>query len=181
MGRPIDDLLRFFQTGRTGLTLVTVDMARAAMTSFAQVVQGPESRSRISFDVDGLPDAPGDPALLQRVWEILFLNEVKFSATRERPEICVDGGVEGDAAVYRVRDNGVGFDMRYVDKLFGVFNRLHGVNEFEGTGIGLALVKRIVEKHGGRIWAEGAVGEGATFSFSLPVDKRSESSTAWKT
>jgi light-regulated signal transduction histidine kinase (bacteriophytochrome) len=99
----------------------------------------------------------------------MLSNAVKFSAPRERPAIDVDGRVAGGEVVYRVRDNGVGFDMNYVDKLFGVFHRLHGHHEFEGTGVGLALAKRIGTRHGGRIWAEGELGRGATFSFALPV------------
>ena len=94
---------------------------------------------------------------------------MKFSTTRERPEIRVEGRVENGEAVYCVRDNGVGFEPKYVGRLFGVFHRLHGTHEFQGTGVGLALVRRIVIRHGGRVWAEGELDRGAAFSFSLPA------------
>lgn len=169
MGLLIDDLLTFARTGRTDLAFEPVDMNEGARSAFAQVVPDPDARSRISFSASDLPGARGDAALLRRVWENVLKNAVKFSATREAPEIRVEGFVQGGEAIYRVRDNGIGFDMKYADKLFGVFHRLHGVTEFEGTGVGLALVRRIVVRHGGRVWAEGQPDRGATFSFSLPV------------
>lgn len=169
MGRLIDDLLAFSRAGRADLTFGPVDMTGAAKATFARVVTDPASLSRISFSVGLLPEAVGDADLLHRVWENLLSNAVKFSAGRENPEIRVEGGVEGGEAVYRVRDNGTGFDMQYVDKLFGVFQRLHGIREFEGTGVGLALVRRIVMRHGGQVWAEGELDRGATFSFTLPA------------
>jgi len=123
--------------------------------------------ARISLSVGDLPEAVGDAVLLRRLWAILLSNAVKFSAVRERPEIRVEGkAVEGEV-VYSVRDNGVGFDMKYVHRLFGVFHRLYGTNEFEGTGVGLALFRRIVTRHGGRVWAQAKVDEGATFFFTL--------------
>jgi light-regulated signal transduction histidine kinase (bacteriophytochrome) len=155
-------------------------MTEAAKTVFAEIVPDPTSAARISVFVNDLPDAHGDAGLLQRVWLNLLSNAVKFSAGREKPEIHVEGSVEGGEVVYRVRDNGVGFDMKYVDKLFDVFHRLHGMNEFEGTGVGLAKVRRIVVRHGGRVWADGELDRGATFSFSLPVKARSDISMSWK-
>jgi light-regulated signal transduction histidine kinase (bacteriophytochrome) len=119
--------------------------------------------------VGELPAAEGDAALVRQVWINLLSNAVKFSSQKERAIIAVAGAREEDQAVYCVRDNGAGFDMQYAGKLFGVFQRLHTPEEFEGTGIGLALVQRIVLRHGGRVWAEAEVGKGATFSFSLPV------------
>ncbi len=169
MGQLIDDLLTFARTGRTDLVFQAEDMAHAARTAFVQVVPESGARSRISFSVGRLPEAFGDAALLRRVWENLLSNAVKFSSTRDRPEIRVEGRVERNEAVYCVRDNGVGFDMEHAGKLFGVFHRLHRTNEFEGTGVGLALVRRIVLRHGGRVWAEGELDQGATFSFALPV------------
>ncbi len=168
MGQLLDDLLAFSRTGRSGLVFGNVDMTASAMAAFERVVPDPGSRSRISFAVGDLPRVLGDGTVLRRVWENLLSNAVKFSASRERPEIRVEGSVEGGETVYRVRDNGIGFDMKYVDKLFGVFNRLHGIHEFEGTGVGLALVRRIVLRHGGRVWAEGEPGRGAAFNFTLP-------------
>ena len=102
------------------------------------------------------------------MWINLLSNAVKYSSRADKPVVEVTGEMEGDSGVYRVRDNGAGFDMAHADKLFGVFQRLHGGTEFEGTGIGLALVKQIVTRHGGRVWADGVVGKGATFTFSLP-------------
>ncbi len=169
MGRLIDDLLAFSRAGRTDLSFGPVDMTRLAKEAFASAVPDPSLLSRISLSVDALPEAEGDGPLLELVWESLLSNASKFSAGRATPEIRVEGKIESDEVVYRVRDNGIGFDMKFVDKLFGMFHRLHGQRELEGTGVGLALVRRIVVRHGGRVWAEGEVGRGATFAFSLPV------------
>jgi PAS domain S-box-containing protein len=169
MGRLLDDLLAFSRTGRTDLVFAAVDMTGAVKAAFDRVVTDPASASRISFSVGDLPKAVGDAELLSLVWENLLSNAVKFSAGRERPEIQVEGSLEAGEAVYRVRDNGVGFEMEYVGKLFGVFQRLHGHREFEGTGVGLALVRRIVLRHGGRVWADGMLDRGATFCFALPA------------
>ena len=168
MGQLIDDLLAYSRAGRLAMHPVTVDMRAAALAAFDEVAAQPQLRARIDFQVGDLPAVEGDAAMLRLVWANLLSNAVKFSAVRERPDIRVLGEIEGDSAIYRVRDNGHGFDMMYVDKLFGVFQRLHRADEFEGTGVGLALVQRIVTRHGGRVWAEGAIGQGATVSFSLP-------------
>jgi light-regulated signal transduction histidine kinase (bacteriophytochrome) len=173
MGHLIDDVLAFSRAGRVDLSFGTVDMTRLARNAFASVASDPALGSRVSFTMETLAEASGDAALLERVWEILLSNAVKFSAGRGRPEIHVEGLVEAGELVYRVRDNGVGFDMKSVDRLFGVFHRLHAMHDFEGTGVGLALARRIVVRHGGRIWAEGERDKGATFSFSLPLTERS--------
>ena len=169
MAQLIDDLLRLSRLGRSEMRRTSVDMASLARAAFEEIVEAPEARGRIEFRVGDLPRAEGDPALLMQVWVNLLSNAVKFSAHREWPVIEIEGEGEGPSAVYRVRDNGAGFNMAYSGKLFGVFQRLHAPSEFEGTGVGLALVRRIVLRHGGRVWAEGKVGEGATFFFSLPA------------
>lgn len=169
MAQLIDDLLRLSRLGRSEVRRTSVDMASLARAAFEEIVEAPEARGRIEFRVGDLPRAEGDPALLTQIWVNLLSNAVKFTANREWPVIEIDGEIEGPSAVYRVKDNGAGFNMAYSGKLFGVFQRLHAPSEFEGTGVGLALVRRIVLRHGGRAWAEGTVGEGATFFFSLPT------------
>jgi light-regulated signal transduction histidine kinase (bacteriophytochrome) len=116
-----------------------------------------------------LPDGRADAVLVTQVWSNLLGNAVKFSSSVPHSRVVVSGERRDGEVAYAVADNGVGFDMRYADKLFGVFHRLHRADEFPGTGIGLALVKRIVERHGGRVWAEGRPGVGATFRFTLPA------------
>ena len=126
--------------------------------------KGPEA----VIDLGELPPALGDSTVIRHVWSNLLGNALKFSATRSPPRISISGRIEGGQTLYAVQDNGVGFDMRYADKLFGVFQRLHRQEDFPGTGIGLANVKRVLDRHGGRIWAEAEVGKGATFYFWLP-------------
>jgi light-regulated signal transduction histidine kinase (bacteriophytochrome) len=128
----------------------------------------PDSRERIDCQIEAIPPAFGDRSMLQQVWTNLLANAVKFTSKRERAVIRVSGRSERGEVVYAVRDNGVGFDMRYADKLFGVFQRLHSAQEFEGTGVGLAIVQRIVQRHGGRVWAHSSPGQGAEFSFTVP-------------
>jgi PAS domain S-box-containing protein len=166
MGELIDDLLAFSRLSRAEMHPAPIDMATLASSVFQDLTVAQE-REHIDFRVGPLPPATGDPALLRQVWANLIANAVKFSAKKERPRIEICAGDEGDDVVYSIRDNGVGFDMRYVDKLFGVFQRLHSAREFEGTGVGLAIVQRIVHRHGGRVWAEGAPGGGAAFYFTL--------------
>jgi PAS domain S-box-containing protein len=178
--RLIDDLLTLSRAARGALHRTPVAMTAMARAAFEEVAADPGAPAGIDFRLGELPGADGDQGLLDQVWINLLSNAVKYSARVERPVIEVEGAVEGELAVYRVRDNGAGFDMAYADKLFGVFQRLHEVSDFEGTGVGLALVQQIVTRHGGRVWAEGAVGKGATFSFSLPVNARSDTSTSWK-
>jgi len=163
----IDDLLTFSRLGRSALNPSKIDMETMATTIFQELTTA-QGRKRIDFKVDSVPPAVGDPALLRQVWVNLLSNAIKFSSRQKRAVIRVRGENMENEAVYSVQDNGVGFDMQYADKLFGVFQRLHSVREFEGNGVGLALVQRVIHRHGGRVWAEGEVGKGATFYFALP-------------
>jgi light-regulated signal transduction histidine kinase (bacteriophytochrome) len=124
---------------------------------------------RAQVQVGDLPPTAADPALLRQVWMNLIGNALKYSSGQSAPRVEVGGRANGEHAEYWVRDNGAGFDERYAHKLFGVFQRLHGAHEFPGTGVGLAIVQRVVLRHGGRVWAAGKRGEGARFSFALPV------------
>jgi signal transduction histidine kinase len=165
MGRLIDDLLRFAQLGRKPLSQAPVDM-RALAGEVATEIGAQYPRSRV--ELGALPGAMGDRAMLRQVWSNLIGNALKYSAHGTSPCIEVGGRAEDGECVYSVRDNGAGFDMRYYTKLFKVFQRLHRQEEFEGTGVGLAIVQRVVERHGGRVWGESAPGEGACFRFALP-------------
>jgi PAS domain S-box-containing protein len=167
MGRLIDDLLMFSRLGRTAMQTGPVEMTVLVSEVFEELI-GTQDRSRITFQLEALPRAEGDRALLRQVWINLLANALKFSAKKPVAVISVGSRQEGDELVYTVADNGAGFDMAYKGKLFGVFQRLHTDYEFSGTGVGLAIVQRIVHRHGGRVWAEGEVGRGATFSFALP-------------
>ncbi|MEJ2592079.1 MAG: AAA family ATPase [Candidatus Thiodiazotropha sp.] len=167
MGQLIDDMLNFSRTGRMEFAFREVDMERVAQGVVEEL--GPAGGgNKLQVEVKHHPNARGDAAMLRQVYINLLSNAIKFSRDREIQKIEVGAEVKDGETVYYVKDNGVGFDMRYADKLFGVFQRLHSVNEFTGTGIGLAIVKRIISRHGGRVWAQGVVGAGATFYFSLP-------------
>jgi signal transduction histidine kinase len=171
MGNLIDDLLAFSRIGRTESRTTAVDLQQLVKEMVAEI--GAQTRGQdISWDIGALPVCYGDRSLLKLVVGNLLSNAVKFSGTRRLAKIEI-GSVDtnGDKFEIFVRDNGVGFDMQYVNKLFGVFQRLHRTDEFEGTGIGLATVQRIVHRHGGTVRAEGTVDQGATFYFSLPKAK----------
>ncbi|SDB56926.1 phytochrome sensor signal transduction histidine kinase [Agrobacterium fabrum] len=176
-GRLVDDLLNFSQLGRTQLTLKPVDMQKVVSEVRRSLGHAVADR-QIEWRIGALPVIFGDPTLLRQVWYNLIENAIKYSS-REPVSIITISAVETENDVtYLVEDNGVGFDMAYYSKLFGVFQRLQRVEDFEGTGIGLALVRRIVERHHGLVGAEGTVGEGATFSFTLPVTKVEEEKIA---
>jgi PAS domain S-box-containing protein len=167
MGRLIDDLLAFSRLGRQALQPVEIDLA--ALVSEVYREQAAQSPGRkIQLQVTALPRANADPALMRQVLVNLVDNAIKYTRRRDLAQIEVGGSVRGSENVYYVKDNGAGFDPRYADKLFGVFQRLHTEAEFEGTGVGLALVQRIINRHGGRVWAEAQVDQGATFYFTLP-------------
>ena len=173
MGRLIDDLLAFSRMSRQIMQPARVDMGALAQEAFERCSALVAGRT-IRFSLRPMPPVRGDLAMLRQVWSNLLSNAVKYTGRCAVAEIEAGGGLEGEEAVYYVRDNGSGFDMSYVHKLFGVFQRLHGDAEFEGTGVGLALVQRIVTRHGGRVWAVGKVGEGATFFFALPAERGEE-------
>ncbi len=166
-GTLVDGLLGFSQTGRINLSkrrIVINDLVRDCLR-----ILEPDTKGRvIHWDIGELGEAYGDPGMFRQVFQNLLSNAIKYSRTREVARISVARIDKTTEAIFSVADNGVGFDMRYVDKLFGVFQRLHRMEEFEGTGIGLANVRRIAQRHGGRAWAEGRLGEGATFYFSIP-------------
>ena len=168
MGMLIDDLLTFSRLSRQPVNAAPVDMAALA-ANVAEEIQRSEAEGRhLVFELGALPPAVGDRALLRQVFVNLLQNAAKFTRTRPDAVITVGATAQPDATAYFVRDNGVGFDMQYADKLFGVFQRLHRAEDFEGTGVGLALVQRIVHRHRGRVWAEALVDQGATFTFTLP-------------
>jgi signal transduction histidine kinase len=166
MGQMIDDLLAYLHLGRQPLRKQQVDATALARSAMAELLQARKLGGQMRVEIAELPPCRADLGMLRLVFSILLDNALKFSAPRPQPYIQV-GAQDG---VYFVRDNGVGFDPQYAEKLFGIFERLHGVDEFEGTGIGLALVKRIVERHGGRVWAEAELDRGATFFFTLDRD-----------
>jgi PAS domain S-box-containing protein len=166
MGRLIDDLLTFARLGKQEPSKQLVHMDAVAREAAEEARDGGDAHVEISE----LPRAHADRALMQQVWANLLGNAFKYSGKRVDARIEVGGRQDADENVYWVRDNGVGFDMRYAGKLFGVFQRLHGMEEFPGTGVGLAIVQRVVTRHGGRVWAEGQPGQGACFHFSLPKE-----------
>ena len=174
MGALIDDLLEFSQLGRQPVAQgdVNVDaLVREVVEEVLNSVPRGEHGAAAAapqIEVGPLPPARGDLGLLRQVWTNLIANAVKYSGKVQRPFIQVSGSEVGAENHYSVRDNGVGFNMQYADQLFGVFQRLHRADEFGGTGVGLAIVHRIVTRHGGRVWAQGVVNDGAVFSFSLP-------------
>lgn len=167
MGVLIDDLLAFSRLGKKDLLKTEVNMTANASAALTEINKTVDHRSAII--IDDLYPSQADYGLISQVFINLISNAIKYSAKKEKPVIRVRSEMKDGEIVYSVSDNGAGFDMRYVGKLFGVFQRLHGIEEFEGTGVGLAIVKRIVNKHGGRVWAEGKPNEGATFYFTLPI------------
>lgn len=166
MGDLIDDLLAFSRFGRQVVTRYAVDTERLVREAVEQSTLHQEER-RIEWKVGPLPPCEGDFTLLRQAWINLVSNAVKYTQGREPAMIEIGCERREGEDVFFVRDNGAGFDMKYATKLFGVFQRLHRADQFEGTGVGLAIVQRIINRHGGRVWAEADVGRGATFSFTL--------------
>lgn len=172
MGQLIDDLLSFARIGRAEMRRSQVrldDIVAETRQSLQTEING----RAVAWEVSALPVVEGDPALLRQIFANLLGNAVKYSRKRPdaRIEVTTQPSSRPGEVVIAVRDNGAGFDMKYADKLFGVFQRLHAAAEFEGTGVGLANVRKIIERHGGRIWAEAEVDQGATFYFSLPLQR----------
>jgi signal transduction histidine kinase len=168
MSKLISDLLHFSRMGRQPLERVPIPLRSLVLQVIARL-RAPLGDRPLSVRVAELPDCFGDPALLEQVLVNLLSNALKFTAGRDPAEIEIGTLRQGEETVYYVRDNGVGFDMRYAEKLFGVFQRLHTAQEFEGTGIGLSIVHRIVSRHGGRVWADSRKEVGTTFYFTLPA------------
>ncbi len=166
MGMLIDDLLTFSRLGKQPIRASTVDLAALVSDVVNEQIDGP-LRNKTNVSIGPLPIIKGDPALLKQVFVNLVANALKYSGHKQQIEIEIGCLQQGNEWIISVRDNGAGFDMTHYNKLFGVFQRLHNPEEFEGTGVGLAIVKRIIEKHGGRIWAQGEVGKGAIFYLAL--------------
>jgi signal transduction histidine kinase len=170
MNRLIDDLLNLSRTNRTELRKSTIKMKQVLDDAISEVAPLLENR-KVDFKISELPEVIGDYNLLRMVWINLLDNAIKYTRPRKKAVIQIDCKKEKKEYIFCIRDNGVGFDMQYADKLFGVFQRLHAVDEFEGNGIGLSNVRRIISRHYGRTWAEAEVDKGAAFYFSLPEDQ----------
>ena len=168
MGQLIDDLLAFSRTGKQELLkgpIHTQSMVNEIANELVKQYKGPD----IYLDIQALPTINADKNTIRQVWINLISNAIKYSGNRKQPYIKIGSDYRDGQIVFYVKDNGVGFDEQYKHKLFKVFQRLHSAEEFEGTGVGLALVEKIVSRHGGKVWAEGKPDEGACFYFSLPL------------
>ncbi|MDB6006789.1 MAG: hypothetical protein JWR15_3776, partial [Prosthecobacter sp.] len=172
MGNLIDDLLSFSQLSRATLSTRTIDTT-SQVKDVLEELHGQREGRQIDLHLADLPKCEGDPALLKQVWVNLLSNALKYTRKRESAVIEIGCKTEGPANIYFVRDNGTGFDMRYAHKLFGVFQRLHRAEDYDGTGVGLAIVQRIIHRHGGTVWADAVVDQGATFYFTLEGKKSS--------
>lgn len=167
MGRLIDDLLNLSRMGRKEITTNYIDMYPLIQSAIQEQLM--HKNNNVNISCKTILPAYGDDNLMRQVWVNLISNAIKYSSKKEQQEIEIDSWQEDNNIIYSIKDNGVGFDMQYADKLFGVFQRMHKLSEFEGTGVGLALVQRIILKHGGKIWADATINKGATFYFSLPL------------
>jgi two-component system sensor histidine kinase/response regulator len=170
MSNLIDNLLSFSRIGRSSINPGMLDMKIIVASTYKEITTDAE-KMRINLKIAKLHKTFGDANLIKMVWNNLISNAIKYSSKKEISEISVGSRVLGDMIIYQIKDNGVGFEMLYKHKLFGVFQRLHSEIEFEGNGVGLAIVQRIINMHGGKVWAEGEVGKGATFYFSLPASE----------
>lgn len=163
----ISALLMLSKTNKKELDTVTLDMSTLARETYNEIAS-PEAQEKIQITIPALPSVRGDQMLMRQVWSNLLSNAIKFTLAKEERTITVGGRSEENNIIYFVKDSGAGFDMKDAGKLFGVFSRLHTDDEFEGTGIGLSIVRRVIHRHHGEVWAEGEIGKGATFYFSLP-------------
>jgi signal transduction histidine kinase len=166
-GQLMDDILRFMNLGRRRMEAGPVDLAELARAIFAELQTASPGR-RMRLEIDALPPAFGDRDMLRHALRELLSNAIKYSPGGSEAVVEFGGASEERENVYSVTDHGVGFDMRYADKLFRVFERVHPTGQYEGSGIGLAIVRRVISRHGGKVWAEGKVGAGASFHFTLP-------------
>jgi light-regulated signal transduction histidine kinase (bacteriophytochrome) len=164
----IEQLVVFSRLGRQAMESMPVDMSALARSVASELLESGGPQHAI-LDITDLPGATGDRVLLRTVWTHLIANAAKFAGQQAIPRLEIRAAPETGRVVYHVRDNGIGFDMAYSDKLFGLFQRLHSDAAYPGTGVGLAMVQRIVHRHGGTVWADARPGEGATFSFGLPA------------
>lgn len=169
MDQLILDILALSRVSRNVITMVKINM-QDLVSTVIQELSLKETQPNLVLEVNNLPEADGDPILLKQVWVNLITNAVKYSRNANPQKITITGACTDGICTYSVTDNGVGFNPKYKDKLFNLFQRLHKESEFEGTGVGLAIVKRIVQRHDGTVNAEGEPGGGATFSFSIPVE-----------
>lgn len=170
LSKLIDDLLEFSKMQKREMSNDSIDMSKIAKEVYDELIVNEKGRT-IDFKINPLPPSYGDFAMLKQVWTNLIANALKYTRKKEKVEIEIGSKTNDNEIIYFIKDNGAGFDMAFIDKLFGVFQRLHSAEEFEGNGVGLALVKRIVERHNGKVWAEGKINEGATFYFSFSKKK----------
>ncbi len=167
MGNLVDDLLAFSRLGRQEMKYSEIDMRALAISVYRELVTDTE-KDKIKFQIENIPAAFGDHNMIHQVWVNLIGNAIKYTRLSENPTIEIGFTQNGEETIYFIKDNGVGFDMAYYNKLFGVFQRLHSSKDFEGTGVGLAIIQRIIQRQSGRVWAIGKINEGATFFFTLP-------------
>jgi signal transduction histidine kinase len=168
MGQLVDDLLDFSRLGRKELQRIQLSMETIVNAVIDEIREANHYNPNATIDIKSLPSANADHSMMRQVWHNLISNALKYSGKTENPAVEIGSFLRDNNVCYYVKDNGVGFNMLYVGKLFGVFQRLHSNEEFEGTGVGLALTKRIIDRHNGIVWAEGALNKGATFYFSIP-------------
>jgi len=169
MGHLIDDLMMYSKIGHASFNMSEIDMHGMAAAIYNSYTNDQE-KATIDFRLQNIPAAYGDASLMQQVFANLVCNAVKYTSKKPVRVIEISHKYEGNESIYIVKDNGAGFDMEFYPKMFGVFQRLHSAREFEGSGIGLAIVQRIIKSHNGRVWAEGKVSEGASFYFALPIN-----------